>query len=422
MQILLVPFGSAGDIHPFAGMGAELRARGHRVTMITSGAFEPLARDEGLDFCDVMSAADYRTVLGHRHLWDPLRSYWTFFKIAIVPTLRPVFHAIAERHVPGETIVVAQGHALGARIACEKLGVPLVTCHLAPYYFRSVYENRQLSGMSLPQWFPPSVKRGSFWVGDRLTDRLVGPMVNGFRAELGLPPVRRIIWHWWNSPELIVGLFPPWFGQPQADWPPQTRLTGFPLYDGKTSREAPAGLIEFLDAGERPIVFTPGTSMAHGEEFFRVSIEAARQLGRRAVLVTRFRDQLPAALPEGVLHVDFVPFEFLLARAAALVHHGGIGSASQALAAGIPQLLRPMASDQPDNAYRLCQLGVAERLMPREYRVRAVVRALDRLLNSHEVKANCQRWAAAIGEGGAIRRTCDLVEGLGHSCRSHVTC
>ena len=60
-------------------------------------------------------------------------------------------------------------------------------------------------------------------------------------------------------------------------------------------------------------------------------------MGRCGLPVTRYPEQLPASLPEGVRHCAYMPFSPLLPRSAALVHHGGIGTKAQALAAGIPQ-------------------------------------------------------------------------------------
>jgi rhamnosyltransferase subunit B len=49
-EILLLPFGSAGDVFPFIWLGRHLMARGHRVTMITACLFEEQARKAGLNF------------------------------------------------------------------------------------------------------------------------------------------------------------------------------------------------------------------------------------------------------------------------------------------------------------------------------------------------------------------------------------
>ena len=132
--------------------------------------------------------------------------------------------------------------------------------------------------------------------------------------------------------------------------------------------------------------------MLHGKQFFQASIEACKLLKRRALLLTTHTAHLPPA-SEGTAHFDYLPFSALLPHAAALVHHGGIGTAIQALAAGIPQLVRPMNYDQPDNAARLERLGVAVSLSPAKYHGPEVTRNLEYLLSSPSVRESCQRWA-----------------------------
>jgi UDP:flavonoid glycosyltransferase YjiC (YdhE family) len=129
--------------------------------------------------------------------------------------------------------------------------------------------------------------------------------------------------------------------------------------------------------------------------------------------LTRFPEQLPERLPGGVRHFDYVPFTQLLPHAAALVHHGGIGSSSQALAAGVPQLVMPMAHDQHDNAARLARLGVAQWLRPRAFRGPAVTRALKRLLSSDQVALRCREAARRLAaDGDPLGRACDVIERL----------
>jgi len=109
-----------------------------------------------------------------------------------------------------------------------------------------------------------------------------------------------------------------------------------------------------------------------------------------------------------VLAVDYEPFSRLLPRTAAIVHHGGIGTLSQALAADVPQLVMPMAHDQPDNAHRLLGLGVARRLYPRAFTAERVAVALRKL---RENPAVCPACAAAAARIRAIRPA-DVVVGV----------
>jgi UDP:flavonoid glycosyltransferase YjiC (YdhE family) len=189
-------------------------------------------------------------------------------------------------------------------------------------------------------------------------------------------------------------------------------LTGFPLYDERDVALADGEWREFLDDGEAPIVFTPGSANVHGREFFAAAAEACQLLGRRGMLLTRYADQIPGALPPGVRHFSFAPFSAVLPRAAALVHHGGIGTLSQALAAGTPQLIMPLSHDQPDNAQRVQTLGVGRSIAERKFTAKGAADALKRLLSSSAVARNCRAVAEKLRGDDSLERTCDLVERL----------
>ncbi|OHB75073.1 MAG: hypothetical protein A2W31_04875 [Planctomycetes bacterium RBG_16_64_10] len=414
MNILLTALGSAGDVHPLAGLGARLMRRGHQVTLFCSPRFEPLVRGLGLPFEPIGTAAEFAAVQRDPDLWHPLRGFGTVVRFGILPTMRRIYQAIAERYVPGSTVVGAHSLDFGARLAQEKLGVPVATIHLAPAVFRSVYLPPVLlpgvSGGLLPRW----AIRFGYWLADTIVvdPPLAGP-VNALRRELNLPPVRRLLDRWWYSPDRVVGLFPPWFGPPQPDWPPQTVLTGFPLWDAGELITAPESVREFLDQGDRPIVFTPGSAMIHARAFFQAAVDACWRLGRRGILLTGHAPQLPRALPRGVQHFDYVPFSQLLPHACAIVHHGGIGTTAQGLAAGIPQLVMPMAHDQHDNAARLVRLGVAATLRPRGFRGPAVARAVRRLVDSSRVAARCRDIARQLNGVDGLATACAVLEQLG---------
>jgi UDP:flavonoid glycosyltransferase YjiC (YdhE family) len=257
------------------------------------------------------------------------------------------------------------------------------------------------------------MKRAIWKLADTIfIDPALGAGINAFRAEKRLPPVKRVMDQWWNSPQLVIGLFPDWFGPPQPDWPPQTRLTGFPLYDERDVASLSPELLQFLDSGEAPIAFTPGSAMWHARHFFDAAVEACRMLGRRGVLLTRKREHVPPNLPPGVIHVDFAPFSQLLPRCCALVNHGGVGTLSQGLAAGVPQLLTPMAHDQPDNAERLERLGVARWVWWNHLSGRRAAKHLKELIESPTVTRACQEVRRKFEGVHALEQTCKLLEGL----------
>jgi UDP:flavonoid glycosyltransferase YjiC (YdhE family) len=411
-NILLIPIGSAGDVHPFVGLGMALRDHGHHVRVITSVYHERLVCGAGLECIGLGTVEEFESVMLDPDIWHPRRAFGAVFRSGVLPWTRPLYDLIARLYVPGETVVAASLLAFGARLAQEKLGVPMVSVELQPAMLRSVHQPPVLPGMFLPGWMPAAAWRLAYWLGDRLViDPVIAPATNAVRAQLGLPPVRRLLDQWWHSPERIIGLYPPWFAPPQPDWPPQLVLTGFPLFDERGLTRPPPEVLDFLE-GDPPVVFTAGSAMRHGHAFFAEAARACQLLGRRGVLLTRFPEQLPPALPEGVIHCSYCPFSQLLPRAVALVHHGGIGTTAQALAVGIPQLVMPLSHDQPDNAARVRRLGVGRSLSPKQFRAPAVTRLLGELLDSPEVAARCREVARKFDGANPVAEACRLIEDL----------
>ena len=413
MHHLLVTLGSHGDTHPFLAIGAKLRARGHRVTLAANGHFESLVRAEGLEFIELGTAEEYLRHIESpdSKLFHPLHGFKAVFEIGVLPLMRATFEIVKEQYVPGEMIVTAHTIAFGARIAQEVLGVPLVTIDLAPAVFRSAYDPPRFVYMEWLRRMPRPMIRGINRLLDlAVVDPVVAGPINAFRSEFGLPPVKRIIHEWWNSPQRVIGLFPEWFATPQIDWPSQVKLTGFPLYDERGVQPLSPELSAFLDAGSPPIAFTFGSAMTHARPQLAASAEACRLAGHRGVLLTRHREQVPENLPAGVRHFDYAPFSELLPRCAALVHHGGIGTTAQALAAGVPQLIMPLAHDQHDNAARVRRMGVGMEIATKHYQARNVVTTFAAILSNVQLPAACRGVADRFKGHDPIGRTCDLIE------------
>lgn len=416
-HIVLPTIGSAGDVLPVIGLGRALQQRGHRVTVLTNPYFQAMVAAAGLELAPVGSVEEFRRGLEDPNLWHPLEGFQTIVRRAILPAM-PIMYDYLATLDPKQTIVAAAGMCFGARIAQEKFGFPLITVHLQPTLFMSAYDVVEMGGFRFPGWMPLRFRQAYIrFLEERVTDRLLAPSVNAFRAELGLAPVARIFGRWMHSPQRVLGLFPTWFAPPQPDWPPNLLQPGFvdsPSDVGEGAALTPE-LAAFLAAGDPPIVFTPGSAMQYGDSFFRAAIAASRQLGRRAILLTRFRTQLPATLPPDLLHVEWAPLAALLPSAAAIVYHGGIGTLAQALAAGIPQLVIPFAHDQPDNANRLQRLGVAARMNPSKVTADRLAQQLRWLLDASAVQARCRELAALVDFERALADACAAIETVGET-------
>jgi rhamnosyltransferase subunit B len=213
-------------------------------------------------------------------------------------------------------------------------------------------------------------------------------------------------------PDLSLTLFPDWFAPTQPDWPQPLVRGDFPLFDPNADTTLSADLQAFRQAGPPPLVFTHGTGNTQAAAYFRHARAAATRLGRRAVFLTPHRDQVPADLPATMLWQDYVPLRALLPHAAALIHHGGIGTTAEALRAGTPQLVVPLAHDQFDNGARVTTLGVGATLPAARLTEDRLVHALGALLAAPGLDARTRAVAARFTPEGSVDRMCAALDSL----------
>jgi rhamnosyltransferase subunit B len=410
MHVIMIPFGSEGDVNPFVALGIELQHRGHRITMITSAYFAEVARRAGFEFAASLSSEDYLSLIGNPDFWHPLRSTRLLVTRSVIPAISVIYELVKRWYRPGESAVVSGTLALGARVAQDKFGLPLTTVHLQPSAMRSSYAPPVYTGFRWIQHVPRAARPAVYSMIDAVADRVYGGPLNDFRSQLGLPPIKRLFGKWWHSPESTLALFPPWYARPQPDWPAQVSVCDFPLYDAGNSDYPDTDLQTYLADGEAPLVFTSGSAMTSAHDFFAASAMACNLLGRRALFVTKFADQLPRPLPPLVRHVPYAPFSRLLPHAAAIVHHGGIGTAAQALKAGIPQLVAPCCFDQFDNAAHLQSLGVGLTIPRVHYKAASAAAGLHRLLNEPLIRERCAALCARFGSRNALAQAADALE------------
>ena len=416
MYAILTSLGTDGDINPYIGLGACLRQRGHRVTLVVAEDYRERAAEFDLGFEPLISREENHELLSHPDFWHPLKGAQVGARWG-VKRIGPQYELFDKLSQSPGAVLISSPALISARVVNEKRGTPLATPILQPWMIKSsIAPPTMPAGLTLPRWAPRPVKSTYWWMIDQTVHLLMGRELKQLRTSVGLEPVRRIF-DWWLSPQLILGFFPDWYGPPQADWLPQIKLCGFPLSDGRADTELPGELEEFLGSGPPPIAFTFGTGMMHGSHLFRMAIEACDLLNARGILLTRHTSQLPAPLPGFMKQCGFAPFSRLLPRCPAVVHHGGIGTIAKAFAAATPQLVMPIAYDQLDNAKRVAHLGAGTFIKPRHATGRKIATLL-RGLEDPQVKDRCQALATRLNGKNAFEGAADAVTELFERSRS----
>lgn len=408
MHYFLTTFGSAGDVFPVLGLAAELVDRGHRVTVATSKHFESKIPRSEIEFIALGTEEDYRRVASNPDLWHPTKGFPYIYE-NLKPWIPLQYEMLVEAAKSGPITCIANVFGFGALAAQEKYDIPVYTLHLQPAVLWSDIAPPVLPKVVGPRW----LKSALFRLGERLViDRVVCPHLNSWRASIGLPPVKNTI-RSWNSPRGILCLFPDWYAQAQRDWPQPCIQTNFPLWNFGSEQSLEPEIQRFFDAGSAPIAFTPGSANVHGAEFFQAAVDACVNLGERGVLLTEFQEQIPVNLPDTVRWIKYAPLEQLLSQSKAFVHHGGIGSSSQALMAGIPQIVMPLAHDQFDNIARLKKLGVGESLHPKQFNAPNLTRSLRGILSNKNYSEAAKRIAQRLKPHQGVKEMAQIIENLG---------
>ena len=400
-RIVITTFGSSGDVNPYIGLSLALKQRGHGPIIATSEYYRTPIERAGIEFRAVRPVFDPTDPGVVAAIMDPVRGGEYLVCDIAMANVRDSFADLRDA-ATGADLLLTHPLTFAGRLVAETLGLRWLSSVLAPMSFFSAHD--------LPVFAAAPQVHAARHLGlgasrslirmAKLAARHWADPARALRAELGLPEAPDPIFEGQHAPRGVLALFTRVLAEPQPDWPANTHITGSVFHDGAgSSSDLPRALAQFLEGGPPPIVFTLGTSaVGAAGRFYEQSAAAARQLGRRAVLLVGHdpRNRLPDPVPEDICVCDYAPYSTLFPRAAAVVHQGGIGTTAQVLRAGKPMLVVPYAHDQPDNAFRVERLGVARVLYPKHYRSARVVDALGSLLSDRAVAETSARVAASV--------------------------
>jgi UDP:flavonoid glycosyltransferase YjiC (YdhE family) len=336
-QIVITTIGSLGDLHPKIALGLELRDRGHEIVFVTSKQYRERIESLGFQFHrlrpDYLSPEDPQMVA---LMMDTRQGTERLLRDYIFANIRDTYTDLLEASQGADLLITGEVVYAG-RLVAEKLGLKWVLGVLSPASFCSVSDPPVFPGFSgletlrslglLPNW---AIVLFAQW----MTTSWSTPL-HQLRHDLGLPPAGNPIFSAKFSPYLVLALFSSVLAAPQPDWAASTVMTGFTFYDGVPSAtELPEKLQQFLEAGDPPIVFTLGSAAVFDPgDFYAVSLQAARQLNRRAVLLIG-NNPPPQDLPDALMAVDYVPYSKIFPYACAIVHQGSEGDSEAKISAG----------------------------------------------------------------------------------------
>jgi rhamnosyltransferase subunit B len=413
-RILFATIGSLGDLHPCLALGLEMARRGESVAIATTEFYRERVEALGFEFHPLRPdwQPDHSELI--RQCEDLRSGPEVLFRKLVMPHLRGMYDDLLAATASVD-LMIAGELVYAAPLVSEKRNLRWASAILSPCSFFSAHDPSVLVSM------PELIRfRRAGWLVNRLildlarlgTRHWWNP-IRALRRELGLRPDCDHLFRDKFSPDLVLALFSQSFASPQPDWPSSTVQPGFVYHDRQSTDAEPSPeLAAFLAAGEAPIVFTLGSTAVHSPgAFYEESVEAAKRLGRRAVLLVGGNPAKANASPE-VLALPYAPYSQIFPSAAAIVHQGGSGTTAQALRAGRPMLVVPFGWDQPDNGARVQRLGAGLVLPRKSYTADSAARALDQLLSDPSYTAKAENIGHRLRAEDGVGESCDALEKL----------
>jgi sterol 3beta-glucosyltransferase len=424
MRIALLTIGSRGDTQPYVALGHELARRGHSVVVTATEDLTPFVTAAGLEavpyagvrMCDVVDTDEGKRLLARGDLLRFLRLYREKQEAWSDALLEGLV-----RGVQGADVVISHPLTeIAGQTFFRTRGIQHIRTVLTPVVPTAAFS-------------APLLTDGRFPFFRRTTHRIVGAMAWQSEkrahlvgcAKLGLEPER-------SNPHaamLRAGvptavLISPTLVPRPSDWPASHVQTGYPglcpeLREKLGERGIGKDLDAWLSAGSAPVYLGFGSmSILDPTAFVAMVRGVLRKRGLRGLIVAGWSKLDGALASDDVLLARAVDHDAVLPRCRMAVHHGGLGTTTAVLAAGIPALVCPILADQSFWGARVELLGAGVSVPLRRLDAKKLDRAIERLSKDdvrHAARAACDRMR---GEDGTVK-TADFVENAPPVCSQH---
>ncbi len=242
-----------------------------------------------------------------------------------------------------------------------------------------------------------------------ISPELVAPPLAILRAEHDLAPDPDLSM---LSKGLVLSPFPPSFRSPDSPLPLPDTTFSF--------RSGPPVPLSSLPPrpSKKQVYVTLGTVFNSGSGDLFERLLAGLAGVDAEVLVTVGTDIDPAAFGTQPSHLRverFVPQEDVLRITDLVVSHGGSGSLAAALAHGVPSVLIPLGADQPHNAARAEELGLARTLDAATVSPETIRQSVNDALHDSATVDRTRQVAEEIGSLPNVEQTVPLLEKLNAS-------
>lgn len=393
-MITILCAGSRGDFQPYIALAQQLIKLGKEVRIAGNREFSEFVRSYNIDYFAL--DIDYKSIGVDPKLLEeagsadnPLKMLLTFNKMKNygIYTTKEYYKACKD----SELIIYHPGCTIGY-FAANEMRIPSVLASPFPIHKTKEYLSVVMYGKSKQSSMNLNISykmlQGMLWMASKTSlksfwKKQFGKLPNNFKAPFEmLSP----------SKPAIISCSNHIFKRP-SDWDANIHQYGYFVVEEADDYTPDPKLIEFINAGEKPVYIGFGSMsmMKHHDKIREIVIEALRKSGRRAI-ISGFGQ--PCDLPQSVYAIDGAPHTWLFKHVSAVCHHGGAGTSAAGFSAGVPSIIIPFSNDQFAWAHRSHDLGIG--VEPLYMKHLNVVDLISRIEQAY--KPDIQAKAKVIGE------------------------
>jgi UDP:flavonoid glycosyltransferase YjiC (YdhE family) len=397
MKIIIPTIGTRGDVQPYIALALGLMRAGHAVTLVSHPTMRGLVESYGVPFApmgpDIDIGRETAIIRGKSPNWLVGFKRVMDFSFSMLEKshadLLKICHDV-------DLVIVA--HSAAGRMEADKLRLPIVSVTLMP--------------QAIPVNDPKDsfIKKAVMRIAGAGMGLMMTRPLDQIRKRVGLPPMGAT---GITSPKLNLIPISSHIEPPNSLWEPRHHLTGYWFAPAPQNWSRPKALLDFLEAGDPPIVVSLGAMSISGDdamEAAKITLEGVEKAGVRAIIQGWDEPMKSLPLPPTVFHAGSVPHDWLLTRASGLVHHGGFGTTASGFRAGIPSLVIPHIIDQFIWGQKVAELGVGPKSISRaKLKPQVLAEALIRM-KSPEMRAKAAALGAKIRQEDGVSKAVDLIQ------------
>ena len=409
MKIVVVGWGSTGDVYPVLALSERLLGRGHQVRVCAPRFYRDKVLEIGAEFYEIGVVFDISEFHAAMDAIIPKRDPTAMLRLIVeegIVRRGGQWYQDCLTAMKGCDIVICHSVDIPAQEAAIRSGIPWLTVTYCPGFIKSL----DFAPYPFPNW--GRIFNAIVWkLAEFRLASSVDVLFNRFIASVGGDPRDSVALDGMYSPFMNLIAASPTLCPP-ADFPSNHKFTG--VWHLASPTYVPSSeLVAFLEEGPPPVIITFGSmGGSNGRATTEILIDAVRKTKQRAIIQAGW-GQLgnpEAALPD-IFCTEYVPHQWLFPRGCCVVHHGGAGTTASVCRAKMPSVVVAHHADQPYWGKRLSDLGVAPRhLHRRSLTATHLAKRIQQVLETPAMTARAQVLGAQMETEDGLTTAVEMVE------------